>query len=397
MGRPGRSAGHASRSHMSHRIGAAGLVGLLMTLTIGASVATAAGEVTITTPYPAVAVAPGTKVSFDLSIETDVADRVDLRLERVPDSWTAALFGGGFVVDGVESDGSKATTVRLDVTLPADATAATQRIDVIAVAGAATDRLPLDIRVTPAAAGEVSLTTDFPTLKGPSTTAFTFNLTLHNDTAEDLTFGGTATGPVGWTMTAQVSSETQAASAIVKAGSTTPVTVKATPPADVTAGAYPITVDVTSGSRSARADLSVEVTGSYTIKLTTPDARLSASANAGTASDLTLVIQNTGTAPVTGVVPSATAPQGWTIKFDPETVDVAPQGEATVVANMTPSSEAIAGDYLVSFKATSDLASSAADIRVTIQTGLLGGAIGLGLIVLVLVGLGWVFFRYGRR
>ncbi len=64
---------------------------------------------------------------------------------------------------------------------------------------------------------------------------------------------------------------------------------------------------------------------------------------------------------------------------------------------MTPSSEAIAGDYLVSFKATSDLASSAADIRVTIQTGLLGGAIGLGLIVLVLVGLGWVFFRYGRR
>ncbi len=261
MGRPGRSAGHASRSHMSHRIGAAGLVGLLMTLTIGASVATAAGEVTITTPYPAVAVAPGTKVSFDLSIETDVADRVDLRLERVPDSWTAALFGGGFVVDGVESDGSKATTVRLDVTLPADATAATQRIDVIAVAGAATDRLPLDIRVTPAAAGEVSLTTDFPTLKGPSTTAFTFNLTLHNDTAEDLTFGGTATGPVGWTMTAQVSSETQAASAIVKAGSTTPVTVKATPPADVTAGAYPITVDVTSGSRTARADLSVEVTG----------------------------------------------------------------------------------------------------------------------------------------
>ncbi|MDP9483726.1 MAG: NEW3 domain-containing protein, partial [Chloroflexota bacterium] len=192
-------------------------------------------------------------------------------------------------------------------------------------------------------------------------------------------------------------SETQAASAIVKAGSTTPVTVKATPPPDVTAGAYPITVDVTSGSRTAHADLSVEVTGSYTIKLTTPDARLSASASAGTASDLTLVVQNTGTAPVTGVVPSATAPQGWTITFDPATVDIAPQGEATVVANMTPSSDAIAGDYLVSFKATSDLASSSADIRVTIQTGLLGGAIGLGLIVLVLVGLGWVFLRYGRR
>ena len=117
------------------------------------------------------------------------------------------------------SDGSKATTVRLDVTLPADAAAATQRIDVVATAGGAIDRLPLDIRVTPTAAGEVSLTTDFPELKGTSTTAFTFNLTLHNDTAEDLTFGGTATGPPGWTVTAQVSSESQAASAIVKAGS----------------------------------------------------------------------------------------------------------------------------------------------------------------------------------
>ena len=158
-----------------------------MTLMVGVSVAHAAGKVTVTTPYPAVAVAPGTKVSFDLSIETDVASRVDLKVERVPTGWTANLFGGGFVVDGVQSDGSKATTVRLDVTLPAEATAATQRIEVVATAGGATDRLPLDIRITPAAAGSVSLTTDFPQLKGTSTTAFSFNLTLHNDTAEDLT------------------------------------------------------------------------------------------------------------------------------------------------------------------------------------------------------------------
>lgn len=397
MGRPGSSAGHASRTHTSHRIGAAGLVALLMTLMVGASVAHAAGKVSVTTPYPAVAVAPGTKVSFDLSIVTDTASRVDLKLERVPTGWTANLFGGGFVVDSVLSDGSKATTVRLDVTLPAEATAATQRIEVVATAGSATDRLPLDIRVTPAAAGSVSLTTDFPQLKGTSTTAFSFNLTLHNDTAEDLTFGATATGPSGWTVTAQVSSESQAASAIVKAGSTTPVTVKATAATDVTAGPYPISVDVTSGSRTAHADLSVEVTGSYSIKLTTPDARLSASASAGSSSDLTLVVQNTGTAPVTGVTPTATAPQGWTVKFDPATVDVAANGEASVVAHMIPSSDAIAGDYVVSFKAANDLANSSADIRVTIQTGLLGGVIGLGLILLVLVGLGWVFLRYGRR
>ena len=49
---------------------------------------------------------------------------------------------------------------------------------------------------------------------------------------------------------------------------------------------------------------------------------------------------------------------------------------------------------------TTDLArdvEEAADIRVTIQTGLLGGLLGIGLIVLVIAGLGFVFLRYGRR
>jgi uncharacterized membrane protein len=385
------------RTRTLNRIGAAGLVGLLLTLMVGASVAQAAGKVSVTTPYPAVAVAPGAKVSFDLSIETDTADRVDLKVEKVPASWTASLFGGGFVVDSVRSDGSKATSVRLDVTVPAEATAATQRIEIVATSGSATDRLPLDIRVTPAAAGTVSLTTDFPQLKGASTASFSFNLTLHNDTAEDLTFGGTATGPAGWGVTTQVSSESQAASAIVKAGSTTPVTVTATAPTDVTAGEYPIAVDVTSGSRTAHADLSVEVTGSYSLKLTTPDARLSAAATAGSPTDLTLVVQNTGTAPIADIKPSATSPQGWTVTFDPPTTNVAANSEASVVAHMTPSADAIAGDYVVTFKATADQATSSADIRVTIQTGLLGGAIGIGLIILVLVGLGWIFLRYGRR
>ncbi len=55
------------------------------------------------------------------------------------------------------------------MTVPADAAAATQRIDVVATVAAARRRLPLDIRVTPNAAGDVTLTTDIPQLKGAST------------------------------------------------------------------------------------------------------------------------------------------------------------------------------------------------------------------------------------
>ncbi len=248
-----------------------GLLTLLTALLVGVPGTAAADGLTLTTPYPAVAVAPGAKVSFDLSIETATSQRVNLSVTGVPAGWTAQFLGGGFVVDGILSDGSKATDVRLDVSVPETAGASTVKLVATAVGGGLTTTLPLDIRVTPQAAGEVTLTTDFPQLKGTSTTSFKFNLTLRNDTAEDLTFGGTSTGPAGWTVTTQVSSESQAASAIVKAGATTPVTVTATAPANVPAGIYPITVEVTSGTRTATADLAAEVTGTYS--LTAHDAR----------------------------------------------------------------------------------------------------------------------------
>lgn len=287
--------------------------------------------------------------------------------------------------------------MRLDVTLPATAAAATKRIEVVARTGGNLVTLPLDIRVTPTAAGTVTLTTDFPQLKGPSTTTFSFDLTLHNDTAEDLTFTGVATGPSGWTVTAQVGTESQAASTIVKAGSTTPVKVTAIAPDGVTASQYPIGVDVTSGDRSAHADLSVEITGSYKLTLSTPDGRLNAQATAGSPTDVSLVLGNDGTAVITNVSLAATMPTGWKAEFDPPAVDVQPGQEVPVTAKLTPSADAIAGDYATTFKATSDLATASADIRVTIETSLLWGAVGIGLIVLVLGGLWWIFRRYGRR
>ncbi len=383
-------------ARIGRTLAALGLVMSWATL-IGVPIAGAADAVTITTPYPAVSVAPGTKVSFDISIETPSAERVDLAVVGAPTDWTAQIFGGGFVIDGVQTVAKEPTKVRLDVTVPATAEAKTNRIQVVARASGGSATLPVDVKVNPAAAGDVSLTTDFPQLKGPSTSTFTFNLTLHNDTAEDLTFTGVATGPAGWTVTTQVSSETQAASAIVKAGSTTPVTVTVSAPDNVVAGDYAIAVDVSSGTRQAHQDLAVTITGSYKLTVTTPDGRLNSSASAGSASTITLQVENDGTAVVQGAKLTGTLPNGWTVTFDKDTVDVPPGTPVQVVATLTPSGDAIAGDYVTTFKATADTASASADIRVTIETSLLTGALGVLLIVLVLIGLWWVFRTYGRR
>ena len=378
------------------RIGLAGA--LLGVALVGVAPATfAADAIQLTTPYPAVAVAPGAKVTFTLSVKTTTASRVNLALGTVPATWTATLRGGGFVVDGVQTNGTDAATVTLDVAVPADATAGAQRITVTASSGALSTPLDLDIRVTPSAAGTVTLTTDFPQLKGASTTNFSFTLTLANDTPDDLTFGAVAGGPAGWTVTAQVTSQAQAASTVVKAGSSTSIAVTAKAPDDATAGTYPITVDATSGDKTAHADLAIEITGSYKLTLSTPDGRLNANASAGGTTDLGVVVSNAGTADVENVALSAAPPGGWTITFDPTTITVPANGSVNATAHLKPSADAIAGDYVATIRATSTAASATADIRVTIETSLLWGAVGVALIALVIIGLWWTFHRYGRR
>lgn len=380
------------------RLGLAGWILGLAALLAAAPASFAANPVTITTPYPAVEVAPGAKVSLKVSVLAENPGRVDLTLSDVPADWTATLRGGGFLVNSVQSDGSAATEVTLDISVPESATAGTKRITLHASSDGSTATLPVDIKVTPNAAGEVSLTTDFPELKGSSDKTFTFNLTLSNDTPDDLTFGVVASGPPGWTVDAKVTSQAQAASALVKAGETTAIEVTAQAPENAAAQVYPISVDATSGDKTASADLSVEVTGSYKLALTTPDGRLSANASAGGQTDLSLVLQNTGTADIPDVTLSATAPTGWTVTFEPDTpVAVPANGETQVTARLTPSGAAIAGDYVTTFKANSELANTDADMRITIETSFLGGVVGLALIALVLAGLWWTFRRYGRR
>lgn len=377
---------------------AASILGLASLLG-GAPATSAATAIALATPYPAVAVAPGANVSFDISVTTDKATRVDLVVGKVPDGWTAVLRGGGFTIDGVESDGTTTPTkVTLNVTVPSDAVAASTRIDVKGTTSAgASATLSTDIRVAPNAAGDVKLSTDTPQLKGASNATFPFTLTLNNDTPEDLPFTATATGPDGWTVTAQVGSTAQAASVVVKAGSTATVAVSAKPASITAAGDYPIAVDVTSGNRTAHADLSVTVTGSYTLALSTPSGVLSTNATSGSVTDLTLSLSNTGTADVTNAAITASAPTGWVVKFDPTTVTVPAGQSVQVVAHMTPSADAITGDYVTTFTATAPVATASADIRVTITTSAFWGLIGIGLIAIVLIGLWLVFRRFGRR
>ncbi len=374
-------------------------IGLLITMTLALAPTVIAAGLSLTTPYPSVSVAPGSKVGFDITITGSANQEVAVSVSGVPTGWTATLRGGGYVVNGVQTDATGKASVHLDLQVPATATDGVSRVTVIGVAGAVRAELPLTLDVTAKAAGDVTLTSDFPSLRGVSGTTFTFNLTLLNETAEDMTFAVTGVGPTNWEVNATLTGQTQAASAVVKASGNAAVSVSAKAPTDAAPGSYPINVRATVGDRTIDAQLSVEVTGTNAMTVTTPDGLLSNSGSAGASITQQLVIRNDGTQPLQQVTLSATAPTDWTVTFAPSaTIDtIAAKASATITATIVPSNDAIAGDYVITYSAHSTDASGQVDIRMTIETSPLFGFVGLALIVLVLFGLWWVFQRYGRR
>lgn len=374
-------------------------IGVLLSSTLAFAPTAAAAGLALSTPYPSVAVAPGSKVGFDIAVAGNANQQVALAVSGVPTDWTATLRGGGYVVNGVQTDADGKGTVHLDIQLPAAAPDGTSTVTVTASSGGTQAVLPLTLEVSAAAAGDVTLSSDFPSLRGASGTTFTFNLTLRNESAEDLTFAVTAVGPEGWEVNATLTGQTQAASAVVKASGNAAVSVSAKPPADVAPGTFPINVRATVGDRTIDAQLSVEVTGTNAMTLTTPDQRLSNSGSAGAAITQQLVVKNDGTQPLQQVVISATAPTDWTVTYSPsDTIaTIAPKGEQTITATIVPSNDAIAGDYAVTYRATTTGANGTVDIRMTIETSPLFGFVGLALIAVVLFGLWWVFQKYGRR
>jgi len=308
------------------------------------------------------------------------------------------MSGGGNEVQGVFVDAGAPATVTLNLIVADDAAPGAVPVTVIGRSGATTARLQLDLTVAEAGGGAVTLESDFPSLRGPVDTQFAFNLTLSNDTPGELTFALQANGPTGWDVTIQPTGQTTAASVTVPARGTQRLDVKASPSAQAPAGAYPINVAVTAGEEQATAQLAVEITGTVEMQLTTPDELLNTTANAGATHDFAVVVVNSGTSPLAGIALTGTGPTDWEITFDPATVPDIPAGRsAQVTAHITPSANAVAGDYQVSMTAANADARQSMDVRVTVETPPIWGIVGILLVVVAIGGLVLVFRRYGRR
>jgi len=82
-----------------------------------------------------------------------------------------------------------------------------------------------------------------------------------------------------------------------------------------------------------------------------------------------LLITNNGSASLEEVKITSSEPEGWTIDFDNEEIEVLEAGEEVEIdANIKPAGDTIAGDYMVTLNARSENAEDDVELRVTVET-----------------------------
>jgi uncharacterized membrane protein len=384
---------------MTRRRLAAVVLSLGLLLITGIAPVAAATEFRLSTPYPAVTIQPGNSVTFALDIAVPTPERVGLAVSGTPTGWTASLRGGGNIVDAVYAGGTTAVSVELSVSVPQAATAGVSTLTVTASSDQGTRTLPIQVTVLAVTGGGITLTTPFQQLSGSPSSTFTYNVSLANTGTQKQTYTLTGQGADGWTVSVHPASNAQALTDSVEGGASDSLSVTAQPPATVVAGAYPLQITATSGAQTASLALEADVTGTPALTIGTPNqAPLNATITGGSTGTIAFVVTNTGSTVLQNVAVTAAAPTGWTSTFAPATIaSIQPGATATVTATVKPSSDALAGDYALTFNATSGSATGSVIIRTTVQTSPLWGFIGIALIALVILGLLWVFRRFGRR
>lgn len=358
----------------------------------------------LTTSWPEMTIKPGETQSVSLSLRNEKLppQRATIEVSGVPEGWAWSLKGGGREVTAAIVSPDSTERLTLELTPPEDAsTDGEHAIEVRARTAAETVTLPLVVRLseTEEAASGLSLEPELPALRGTARSTFSFKIKVKNEGAEDGLFNLTASVPAGFQTRFKKGYGSEEITGLpIAAGATETVTMEVIPSRAVAAGRYEAGFEVSGEGLSGTTQLSLDVTGEPQVAIVGPQERLSGEAVAGRESSFTFTLVNTGTAPATDLELSATPPSGWTVAFEPQDVaQIAPNSTGEVNVKITPSEQAIAGDYMVSVRASNDTVSESVQFRVTVRTSTMWGAAGLGVIAVAALVLGGAVMRYGRR
>jgi len=360
----------------------------------------------IYTEYSGIFVAPKETVRMDLTVENKGKrdENIGLKISAVPKGWKASLKAPNFTVDAVPVPGGKTRTLTFVAEPDKGVKPGTYafQIDARTEDGKFTSiqKINVTVREKAEVAEEIVVTTSYPVLQGQTDAKFEFALEVNNKSEADKNFNLSAQVPAKWEVNFKPAYEQKQISSIrVKGSQSQTVTVEVTPAKDATAGSFPVTVWITSGEKKAEVKLTVILTGIYKLDAGTPTGLLSIEAIAGKPAIMSLFIKNTGSAVNRNISFSSFKPENWKVEFKPEKVEALEPGALKQIeVTMTPAGQALVGDYSVSLSVDGEKGSSkAVEIRVSVKTSAAWGWIGIIIIVLVIAGLGGLFYWLGRR
>ncbi len=351
--------------------------------------------------YPAVTVRPGETSTINLRLQNyDMApERLALSVSDVPKGWTATLMGGGQPIAAAmpATDSSVSLELRLDV--PKNAAIGTQTLTVAAAGDTTKLQLPIAVTLAKDLPAKLSVTPQLPELRGTSKSSFEYTLSIKNDSGKKLTVSLAAQAPRNFDVSFTEQYGTQELNAVpIDAGQSKDVKLKVTPPNTAAAGDYKLMARVSAEDTSATADLGLAITGQPKLDVSGREGLVSTRASAGKQTTVPIVITNTGTAPAEDVELSGSAPSGWKITFNPNSVErIAPNANKEVQAQITPTDKAIAGDYVTTITAAARGELASTDFRVTVTTSTMWGIAGVGIIGVALLVMVGAVARFGRR
>ncbi len=246
---------------------------------------------------------------------------------------------------------------------------------------------------------EITLNTTYPVLRGPTDGKFEFSVEVNSDLDEDEVFDLFAEGPKDWEINFKPGYESKYISSLqIKANQSKNVSVEIKPSFAAQAGEYPITMRVNAGGAKAEIELKVILTGTYKLEAGTPSGLLSLNARAGKAANLSIYIKNMGSAPNNDIQFMTFKPESWNVEVKPEKIETLEPGDMKQVeVTITPSKDALVGDYSVAIEVQGEKASKTLEFRTTVKASAAWGWIGIAIIVLVIGGLTALFRKLGRR
>ncbi len=366
-----------------------------------------------------------TRTDLTVDLYNTTADRrlVKIELDDIPAGWDIAVWDrffdfkvGEIVVEPPAPDDTGASqSLRLRVDLPDDRPPAGEYgfgLRITSPDGSIeydSARYTIIVPDPPASTDTgVAVTVTYPALSGPSTSEFEFEIVIDNDTGADSSFNLTAAaldqnGQVlpGWDITFSPSFGQERVISSISVGDALNerVDVRVTPPRNTPPGDYLIPVQVQDDAGfEADALLLITIRGRGEVFLGTDTGLLNVDATAGEEASTRLRLTNFGTAELLEIGLLADAPQGWEVTFEPSTVPPLPaNNQIDIPVTVLPAADAIPGDYLVTLRANHPDTNASLELRVTVAQSTIWGWLGIVLVVLVIVILGALFVRLGRR